>query len=431
MKMVFSIQRTPMDLIYFQYYKRNVPHPFASALGEELFQAELIPSDTDFRIFRDYGNIPGMDLAYSTNGYVYHTKHDTADRVPDGTLQHTGENLLALSKALANAHELNNPHAQMSDDVVFFDYMNWFMVYYNKDIAMAVNLVVMSFCVICQMVWYYVQWRHRKGSARIKWTRSLGLYCTQLISLVVACVATVALGYFYDAINRSMRWYNHTFMIFPLYMCPLFFLMSIGPAIFRRFNRRMRPWHATMEMANLNSWLLIAILLVAMSLDIRSGFMVTVPLMIYTLSLIFQSLGRSTGWKLVLHYFWQVLSFSFFANWTMIAFATFIPISGRSGSNDNPELIISVFAIGMGILMAGFLLPTISMFKSPIGVSLVFAILWLIGFILMFTPVGFPYAHDVAPQRQNAYVSRRGLSGFNSRNNSISSFSMSIEAFMM
>lgn len=41
-------------------YYRQVPHPFANTLGEEIFQAGLIPSDTDFRIFRDYGGVPGM-----------------------------------------------------------------------------------------------------------------------------------------------------------------------------------------------------------------------------------------------------------------------------------------------------------------------------------------------------------------------------------
>lgn len=40
-------------------YYREVPHPFATSMGEEIFQADLIPSDTDFRIFRDYGGVPG------------------------------------------------------------------------------------------------------------------------------------------------------------------------------------------------------------------------------------------------------------------------------------------------------------------------------------------------------------------------------------
>lgn len=44
-------------------YYRDVPHPFATSMGEEIFQAGIIPSDTDFRIFRDYGGLPGTAMA--------------------------------------------------------------------------------------------------------------------------------------------------------------------------------------------------------------------------------------------------------------------------------------------------------------------------------------------------------------------------------
>lgn len=38
---------------------RSVPHPYAQAMAEELFELNIIPSDSDFRIFRTFGKIYG------------------------------------------------------------------------------------------------------------------------------------------------------------------------------------------------------------------------------------------------------------------------------------------------------------------------------------------------------------------------------------
>lgn len=40
-------------------YRKSVLHPNGQVAGEELFQSGIVPSDTDFRIFRDFGHIPG------------------------------------------------------------------------------------------------------------------------------------------------------------------------------------------------------------------------------------------------------------------------------------------------------------------------------------------------------------------------------------
>lgn len=40
-------------------YYAQVPHPNGQVAGEEMFQNNIIPSDTDFRIFRDFGHTVG------------------------------------------------------------------------------------------------------------------------------------------------------------------------------------------------------------------------------------------------------------------------------------------------------------------------------------------------------------------------------------
>jgi Zn-dependent M28 family amino/carboxypeptidase len=57
-------------------YAAGAPYPNANSIAQEIFQSGIIPADTDYRIYRDYGDIAGMDFAYIADGYVYHTALD-------------------------------------------------------------------------------------------------------------------------------------------------------------------------------------------------------------------------------------------------------------------------------------------------------------------------------------------------------------------
>ena len=46
-------------------YAQSAKYPFASIMAQEVFQSDIIPSDTDFRVFREYGQINGESVMYT------------------------------------------------------------------------------------------------------------------------------------------------------------------------------------------------------------------------------------------------------------------------------------------------------------------------------------------------------------------------------
>lgn len=88
-----------------------------------------------------------MDFAWSANGYVYHTKYDSVDQVPLGSLQRTGDNILALAKGMAQGHQLSNIEKYKPGNLVFFDFLGAFVVRWPMMIADIVNIssVIFSF----------------------------------------------------------------------------------------------------------------------------------------------------------------------------------------------------------------------------------------------------------------------------------------------
>lgn len=200
-------------------YAKAAPHPFASVIGQEIFQSGVIPGDTDFRIFRDHGKIPGLDIAYVKNGYIYHTKYDTEDRIPSGSIQRAGDNVLAVVKHLGDSEILAHTEDSNKGSIVFFDLLGLCLIYYPEWIGIIVNI-----CVIVASVGITVNKTinsFQYGVTSKTYLKQLGY---TLLTQIMGCVASFAVVTFIalilDATGRTMSWYAKPWLIFFLYMCP-------------------------------------------------------------------------------------------------------------------------------------------------------------------------------------------------------------------
>lgn len=154
-------QAGPNNPWILETYSQEVPYPFASSLAQEIFQSGLIPGETDFRIFRDFGLVSGVDFAWSTNGYVYHTKFDTVDQIPLGSLQRTGDNILALVRGIASGHQLSDIEQYRAGNLVFFDMLGAFVIRWPESVAGIINISAIIFSLYA--VSRNVKWAKKNG----------------------------------------------------------------------------------------------------------------------------------------------------------------------------------------------------------------------------------------------------------------------------
>ncbi|XP_054738883.1 endoplasmic reticulum metallopeptidase 1 [Anastrepha obliqua] len=389
-----------------KYYKQSVPRPFATTIAEELFQNNFIPSDTDFRIFRDHGKLPGLDMAHSLNGYVYHTKYDTYANLERRTCQTTGENVLALTWALANAPELESPEDYSEGHTVFYDYLGWFIICYTEDAGIVINITT-SVCAIVAIfvsVWLMSRDDDADAAKRV-FIRFLAILAVQIVTILVAVALPLLIALAITGIDASECWYSESWLLFGLYFCPTFFAMGLLPALYIRWTQEgtnMRRDDTLACFMHSHCLILVCICLTMTGLSIRSAFFPMIAIFFYTISVIVTTMNRLWGRKylyLPIHLLCQLLPYWFYTYITFIFLKMLIPMQGRDGPESQPDLLIGVLCAIMGVHFAGFILPVLHKFRKSKPFISLFGVICLVFIMLACLPVGFPYKKDVAMQR--------------------------------
>ncbi|XP_043066835.1 endoplasmic reticulum metallopeptidase 1 [Drosophila bipectinata] len=395
-------------------YYRNVPHPFANTLAEELFQAGYIPSDTDFRIFRDFGGVPGLDMAYIFNGYVYHTKYDRINAFPRASFQHTGDNVLSLARALANAPEMDDTEAHAEGHNIFYDFLGWFMIFYTQTTSIIINVVVAVLALLGIGISIYFMCLRSGCSWKGVLLRFAITFGIQLVSVFLAIGLALLVAVFMDGVNRSMTWFTSSWTIWGLYLSPIIFGLGILPALYLERTKRdpLGLGFRIQLFLHSHCLCLILIMLILTGMSIRSAFLIMVCLVFDIIALI---VNLVTKWHRKAYLFaiavmvCQILPFIFFTYLCTTALITMVPMQGRSGSSTNPDLVVAGMVWLFSLMFAGFIVPLTMFFRKTRTIVLCFLGITILFIIIAVTDAGFPYKEKTSPQRYSMIHAHRRL----------------------
>ena len=118
-----TFELSPQNGWIVEQFAKAAPHPFASSLAYEVYRK--LPNDTDFTIFREAG-YPGLNSAFLDGFVHYHKLTDSPENLSQNSLQHHGDNLLALTR-----HFGNGPLDRVkAPDKVFFNLIGDWLVQY-------------------------------------------------------------------------------------------------------------------------------------------------------------------------------------------------------------------------------------------------------------------------------------------------------------
>lgn len=271
-------------------YRQAVKKPFGHVFSEEMFETGILSSGTDFESFRDDGHVPGLDLAYCSGGWKYHTKFDHIRYMTNDSIQNTGNNVLELVKLMVNSDEVSNPPE--GSPAVYFDFLGFFFVSYSKATGIIVNIVV---SVLAVAIPFIVQIKMKLTNCGKVMKETVTSFVTILLSTIMSLAACFLMGLIMNSTANAMFWFNATILSLGVYstlavlvQVLVYHASSVMPGKFQRRNSKgkefVRDKYAVREQmqARLNGvnlfWAVLCI--VVTSLGLRLGYLMMIMLLI-------------------------------------------------------------------------------------------------------------------------------------------------------
>uniref|UniRef100_A0A8C1X8R9 Endoplasmic reticulum metallopeptidase 1 n=1 Tax=Cyprinus carpio TaxID=7962 RepID=A0A8C1X8R9_CYPCA len=367
-----------------QAYVRAAVHPFASVVGQEVFQSGVIPSDTDFRIYRDFGKIPGIDLAFIENGFIYHTKYDTPERIHTDSIQRAGDNILSVLKHLVMSDELADSSAYRHGNMVFFDLLG------------STCIAGLACSEACAGLCPAAGGRYMRDLACAACVAVLSWFVTLLTVLIVALLVTLA--------GRSMFWYTHFYAAVCLYGSA-----AVGKILLIHTLARNLYYGGVSGVDLSERFFDVSLLLwccVLLFLTQRGLCSAYVPMMMVVFPLAskllltkhFRARGASLQYC-VLYLTGLAVPYVHIMFLIWVVFEIFTPILGRSGTEIPPDVVLASLVTLATIILSSYFMHFIYLSCSTRRILAGLGSVFVLMFVLVCCGLFFPYSADPSSPR--------------------------------
>ena len=116
---------------------RVATHPVGQSWLYDIYKQT--PINTDFNVYSQAG-ISGLNFAHLAEGTIYHTALDNDKTIDPRSVQHQGDNALAMIRQLGNL-DLNQIEKSSEDDTVYFTLSKGWLVNYPSSWALPLSLM--------------------------------------------------------------------------------------------------------------------------------------------------------------------------------------------------------------------------------------------------------------------------------------------------
>lgn len=212
---------------WIDYHLRRVKRPLGFVLSADIYESGLIPSDTDFTVYKQHMS-SGLDFSYYSKRHTYHTTKDI--EVKPGSIQYLGDNILSIIQSIYSIRS-QNEEITSNHSMVYFSILDSSFTIYTKHASVIIYSSITALYLIIFLLAIFVRYRvHTRYFA----SEESGPIINALIGfgyVMLTIVLTLGIGFgfavLFDRANRYFSYANLSLSLFTFMLLSTFIIYLI------------------------------------------------------------------------------------------------------------------------------------------------------------------------------------------------------------